>query len=171
MSPSIPTATESPGRFSPVRCARTICRAFSTAPADFGEGAEWATVGTFAGFGCRGVAVTLTKTQSPGIATSSSPTAASISMSQVGIRPFRIFPPVNSEPYLPGHASGWYRCLVLRRLRHLVDHQHIRRSLRRVQFQAELCLECGEQIWEGVRTRRGSGALGRGSTRKLEFVG
>ena len=27
-----------------------------------------------------------------------------IGTSQAGIRPFRMFPPVNSKPYLPGHA-------------------------------------------------------------------
>ena len=34
-------------------------------------------------------------------------------MNQVGILPFPMFPPVNSEPYLRRHGHRWYRCLVL----------------------------------------------------------
>src|SRR5262245_24871358 len=146
MSPSIPIATESPGRFSLARSARAIRRAFSTAPANFAGGAKWATVGTFSGFGCRGFAVMLTKTHSPGTATSSRPTAASISCSQAGIRPFRMFSPVNSEPALADRAIQGYRRLVLRRLRHLVDYHQVQRSLRSIQLHAELFLECGKQI-------------------------
>ena len=83
ISPPAPTATESPGRFCSVRPARTICRPCATAAAHCGRGAESVALGTSCAFGCSGVAVADTYTNSPSTATSTRPMARTISANQV----------------------------------------------------------------------------------------
>src|SRR5262245_27678970 len=97
---------------------RTICRACSAAPAHVGSGGEFVPDGMFWESGWTFVAVTLMYTQSPGIPTAISPTAKRISETHVGIRLFDIF-------------SCAYPLLVLRRIRHFVDQEHVGRSLGR----------------------------------------
>src|SRR5437016_970438 len=90
ISPSIPTATESPARLFSDMLARTIWRDCSAAPAHIGSGAELVTDGTFRELGWTFVAVRLMYTNSPGIPTTRSPTPKRISETHVGIRLFDI---------------------------------------------------------------------------------
>src|SRR5947207_5428198 len=119
ISPSIPTAIESPARLFSEMLVRTIWRACSAALAHFASGGDSITDGIFWESGWTFVAVTVMYTNSPGIPTASSPTPKRISETHVGIRLFDIFPRA-------------YPLIVFRRLRHLVDHQYISRSLCRV---------------------------------------
>src|SRR2546423_989984 len=116
ISPSIPTAIESPARLFSEMLVRTIWQACSAAPAHFAGGGDSITDGIFWESRRNFVAVTLMYTNSPGIPTASSPTPKRISETYVGVRLFDIFPRA-------------YPLLVLRRLRHLVDRQSISRSL------------------------------------------
>jgi hypothetical protein len=59
ISPSTPTAADSPGKFCWMRPARMICRPRSTASVHFREGFECVTDRTCCGSGCRIGAVTL----------------------------------------------------------------------------------------------------------------
>src|ERR1700716_1331406 len=95
---------------------RTSWLACSAAPAHFAGGGDSITDGISWESGWTFVAVTLMYTNSPGIPTASSPTPKRISETHVGIRLFDIFP-------------RRFPLLVLRRLRGVVDHQHISRSL------------------------------------------
>src|SRR5687767_217450 len=65
MSPSTPTATESPGRFCSARAARMTCREPSTASDHRGDGSDCVADGALCGCGCSGAAPALTYITSP----------------------------------------------------------------------------------------------------------
>src|ERR1041385_3161197 len=92
ISPSMPTATESPARLFSDMLARTIWRACSAAPAHFAGGADSITDGIFWESLWTLVAVARMYTNSPGIATATRPTPKRITETQVGMRLFDILP-------------------------------------------------------------------------------
>src|SRR5947207_15079880 len=92
ISPSIPTAIESPARLFSEMLVRTIWRACSAAAAHFAGGGDSITDGICWESGWTFVAVTRMYTNSLGIPTATRPTPQRLSETHVGLRLVDIVP-------------------------------------------------------------------------------